>query len=64
MKRVISCCNQYFRENPDFPYKSLCGDYPTASGFALWFAALLLKEQKATSLDEKDKIPLTKYSHS
>jgi 3-oxoacyl-[acyl-carrier-protein] synthase II len=31
---------------PSFPFKSLCGNFPTASGFALWFASLLLKEQK------------------
>jgi 3-oxoacyl-[acyl-carrier-protein] synthase II len=35
-----------FRGIPNFPFKSLCGDYPTASGFALWFAAILLKEQR------------------
>jgi 3-oxoacyl-[acyl-carrier-protein] synthase II len=35
-----------FHGKPNFPFKSLCGDYPTASGFALWFASLLLKEQK------------------
>lgn len=28
-----------------FPFKSLCGDYPTASGFALWMAVVILKEQ-------------------
>jgi len=35
-----------FPGKPSFPFKSLCGDYPTASGFALWLAAYLLKEQK------------------
>ena len=39
--------NSVFRGKPSFPFKSLCGDYPTASGFALWLATLLLKEQKA-----------------
>jgi 3-oxoacyl-[acyl-carrier-protein] synthase II len=39
--------NSVFRDKPCFPYKSLCGDYPTASGFGLWLAALLLKEQTA-----------------
>jgi len=32
-----------------FPFKSLCGDFPTASGFALWLAVHLLKEQKPPS---------------
>jgi 3-oxoacyl-[acyl-carrier-protein] synthase II len=35
-----------FRGKSTFPFKSLCGDYPTASGFACWLAAVLLKEQK------------------
>jgi len=35
-----------FPQKPFFPFKSLCGDYPTASGFAVWLAALLLREQK------------------
>ncbi len=39
--------NSVFRGKPYFPYKSLCGDYPTAAGFGLWLAVLLLKEQRA-----------------
>jgi 3-oxoacyl-[acyl-carrier-protein] synthase II len=38
-----------FHGKPHFPFKSLCGDYPTASGFAVWLATILLKEQKAPS---------------
>jgi 3-oxoacyl-[acyl-carrier-protein] synthase II len=38
-----------FHGKPHFPFKSLCGDYPTASGFALWLATVLLKEQKIPS---------------
>jgi 3-oxoacyl-[acyl-carrier-protein] synthase II len=47
-----------FHENQCFPYKSLCGDYPTASGFALWLAILLLKEQRPPSWMEGLKLPL------
>jgi hypothetical protein len=36
-----------FKDLPHFPFKSLCGDYPTAPGFALWLAVLLLREQKS-----------------
>jgi 3-oxoacyl-[acyl-carrier-protein] synthase II len=32
---------------PIFNFESLCGNYPTSSGFALWLGSLLLKEQKA-----------------
>jgi 3-oxoacyl-[acyl-carrier-protein] synthase II len=35
-----------FPGNPFFSYPSLCGDYPTSSGFALWLAAIIMKEQK------------------
>ena len=41
-----------------FPFKSLCGDYPTASGFALWFASYLIKEQKTPSWMKGVKLPL------
>jgi 3-oxoacyl-[acyl-carrier-protein] synthase II len=36
-----------FPDTPEFAFTSLCGDFPTSSGFALWFASLLLKEQRA-----------------
>jgi 3-oxoacyl-[acyl-carrier-protein] synthase II len=38
-----------FKGKPNFPFKSLCGDYPTASGFAVWLAVILLKEQRSPS---------------
>jgi 3-oxoacyl-[acyl-carrier-protein] synthase II len=47
-----------FQNNQCYPYKSLCGDYPTASGFALWFAATLLKEQKPPVWMEGYRFPL------
>jgi 3-oxoacyl-[acyl-carrier-protein] synthase II len=43
---------------PVFPFKSLCGDYPTASGFALWFASILLEEQRAPSWMGEMQFPL------
>ena len=39
--------NSIFKGKTTFPFKSLCGDYPTASGFALWMSAVILKEQMA-----------------
>jgi 3-oxoacyl-[acyl-carrier-protein] synthase II len=47
-----------FQNNHCFPYKSLCGDYPTASGFALWFGAQLLKVQKPPVWMEGYRFPL------
>jgi hypothetical protein len=47
-----------FRGKTWFPFKSLCGDYPTASGFALWLAALLLKEQRQPAWMGGLKFPL------
>jgi 3-oxoacyl-[acyl-carrier-protein] synthase II len=38
-----------FRGKPYFPFKSLCGDYPTAAGFGLWLGTVLLKEQRTPS---------------
>jgi len=43
---------------PNFPFESLCGDYPTSSGFGLWFGALLLKEQKLPAWMERVSFPL------
>ena len=47
-----------FPDTPEFAFKSLCGDFPTSSGFALWFASLLLKEQKAPVWMHGIKFPL------
>ncbi len=47
-----------FPDTPEFSFKSLCGDFPTSSGFALWFASLLLKEQKAPVWMHGLKFPL------
>ena len=50
--------NHVFSGIPKFPFKSLCGDYPTASGFALWLAARLLKDQKQPDWMPAFTIPL------
>jgi len=47
-----------FPDIPFFPFKSLCGDYPTASGFALWMASRLLKEQKQPEWMKSLRFPL------
>ena len=47
-----------FPDTPEFAYKSLCGDFPTSSGFALWFASLLLKEQRVPAWMHGIKFPL------
>ena len=35
-----------FKNKMTIPFKSLSGEYPTASGFALWLASTLISEQK------------------
>jgi 3-oxoacyl-[acyl-carrier-protein] synthase II len=50
--------NAIFPGKPDFPFKSLSGDYPTASGFALWFASLLLNEQRVPAWMNAPEFPL------
>jgi len=50
--------NSVFRGKACFPYKSLCGDYPTAAGFGLWLAALLLKEQNAPAWMSGIRFPI------
>jgi 3-oxoacyl-[acyl-carrier-protein] synthase II len=47
-----------FQEKPNFPFKSLCGDYPTASGFAVWLAVILLNEQRSPSWMSGLKFPI------
>ncbi len=47
-----------YKGKPYFPYKSLCGDYPTASGFGLWMGAIMLKEQMAPFWMEEQQFPI------
>jgi hypothetical protein len=47
-----------FPATPSFSFKSLCGDFPTSSGFALWLSCLLLKEQQAPVWMPEIKFPL------
>ena len=35
--------NSIFKKKDSVDYKNLCGDYPTATGFALWLAANIIK---------------------
>ena len=35
--------NSIFEKKDSVDYKNLCGDYPTATGFALWLAANIIK---------------------
>ena len=35
-----------FQNRPGFSFKTLSGEYPTASGFALWLGAMLLSTQR------------------
>jgi hypothetical protein len=47
-----------FPDTPEFEFTSLCGDFPTSSGFALWLATVLLKEQRAPSWMHGIKFPV------
>ncbi len=38
--------NAVFQATPQSTYKHLCGEYPTSSAFALWYATTLLKPAK------------------
>jgi 3-oxoacyl-[acyl-carrier-protein] synthase II len=40
-----------------FPFKSVCGDYPTAPGFAVWMAAIILNAQMTPFWMEETKPP-------
>ncbi len=35
-----------FKQTPQVSYKHLCGEYPTSSAFALWYATMMLKPGK------------------
>lgn len=43
-----------------YPYTDLCGDYPTASGFALWLATILVSEQRAPGWMKGPIFPMNK----
>ena len=47
-----------FPGTSEFAFNSLCGDFPTSSGFGLWLASLLLKEQRAPVWMHGIKFPL------
>jgi 3-oxoacyl-[acyl-carrier-protein] synthase II len=55
---TASIPDSLFPDTPFFPFKTLCGDYPTASGFALWMAARLLKEQRQPEWMNDLRFPL------
>jgi hypothetical protein len=39
-----------FKNQLHIPYKMLCGEYPTASAFATWMAATILKTKSVPPL--------------
>jgi 3-oxoacyl-[acyl-carrier-protein] synthase II len=47
-----------FPDSTAFSFKSLCGDFPTSSGFGLWLSCLLLERQKAPVWMPEIKFPL------
>jgi 3-oxoacyl-(acyl-carrier-protein) synthase len=47
-----------FQNKPRLSFKPLSGEYPTASGFALWLASLLIGEQKAPDWFPSLRLPL------
>jgi 3-oxoacyl-[acyl-carrier-protein] synthase II len=57
-QKNIQALKTAFPDTPEYAFKSLCGDFPTSSGFALWFASLLLKEQRAPVWTQGIKCPL------
>lgn len=48
---------------PVFRYKSLCGEYGTASGFALWLASHVLKQQIRPSTSGFEPLPPNELDH-
>lgn len=58
-----------FSNNPLISYKNLCGEYPTATSFALWLAANILKTAEVPTftgyLVEKETVPkkILIYNH-
>jgi 3-oxoacyl-[acyl-carrier-protein] synthase II len=39
-----------FKDSPTVNFKNLCGEYPTATAFALWLAATIIKTNKVPSI--------------
>jgi 3-oxoacyl-(acyl-carrier-protein) synthase len=55
-----------FQNKMIFPFKQLSGEYPTASGFALWLAATLISEQRIPDWFPQISFPLKNiliYNH-
>lgn len=56
-----------FRETPVAPFKHLCGEYPTSTGFALWLAAGTVKNGSMPHVfDNPSKKPMRRiliYNH-
>jgi 3-oxoacyl-[acyl-carrier-protein] synthase II len=53
----VQSLDSLYQGKPFFPFKSLCGAYPTASGFAMWMAAVIIKEQMTPFWMEESKPP-------
>lgn len=51
-----SLSTDYFKNKKLANFKHLCGEYPTASSFALWMAANIIKLQKMPDMLEYDSI--------
>jgi 3-oxoacyl-[acyl-carrier-protein] synthase II len=51
-------CEDFFHETPQLRFKHLCGEYCTASAFALWMAAAVVKKQTVPEAARKNTIPV------
>jgi 3-oxoacyl-[acyl-carrier-protein] synthase II len=45
-----------FKNSPTVNYKHLCGEYPTASAFAVWLAANIIKQQRLPALLQRSAL--------
>ncbi len=45
-----------FQNKPSIQFKHLCGEYPTATSFAVWLAANILKTGKIPSIVKNEKV--------
>ena len=59
-----------FQEKPRIPFKQLCGEYPTASAFALWLAVRIIETgaipgwiREGTGLLKKTPKKILVYNH-